>query len=196
MKNIFSEEFILNVFKETGALLNGHFKLSSGYHSDTYLQCAKVLQYPEINGLLSYLLAQQFKKFNIDVVIGPAIGGITLAYEVANKLGARSIFAERTGEKREMSFRRGFSVKKNETILIVEDVITTGGSIKEIIDLLKKDNIDIIGVASIVDRSSGTVKLHENQFSLLNIAAPKFKPEKCPLCKDNIPIYAPGSKFK
>ncbi len=195
MEKIFTEEFILNIFKETEALLNGHFKLSSGYHSDTYLQCAKVMQYPELNSILSSLIASHFKSDNINLVIGPAIGGITLAYEVARKLGARSIFAERSGQERKMSFRRGFKINKNDTILIVEDVITTGGSIKEIIELLNSEGINISGVASIVDRSNGSVKLHSKQVSLLHISAPKYEPDKCPLCEKNIPIDTPGSKF-
>ncbi len=192
---IITSNDILKIFKETNALLKGHFKLSSGYHSDIYLQCALVMQYPELNSLISTLIADRFRGDKIDVVISPAIGGIILGYEVAKKLGARAIFAERSGNEKKMQFRRGFRIETNEKVLLVEDVITTGGSLREIIDLLKEFKVEIIGVASIIDRSNGEVKLHNNQYSVVTIKAEKYLPEDCPLCKNKVPIDTPGSRF-
>ncbi|MBN1898979.1 MAG: orotate phosphoribosyltransferase [Spirochaetes bacterium] len=192
MENIYTEEFIFDMFVKTGALLKGHFKLSSGLHSDTYLQCAKVSQYPHYNTLLAYIIASQFRDEKNDVVIGPALGGIALAYQVARELGIRSIFAERDKDKK-MALRRGFSIEPKERVLVVEDVITTGASIKEIIKIVQKSGGKLIGVASIVNRSNDVV-LAKNQYSILNIEAPIYKPEKCPLCQKKIPITSPGSK--
>ncbi len=192
-----TKEFILDLFKKTDGLLHGHFKLSSGFHSNIYLQCAKVLQFPEMNSLLSSMIAKKFKDKKISLVIGPAIGGITLSYEVAKKLHCRSIFAERIkkGNKRKMFIRRGFEILKNEKVLIVEDVITTGGSIKEVMELLEKHEANIVGIASIVDRTNGEIKLHPNQTSLIQIDTEKYDPKNCPLCEKGVPIDTPGSRF-
>jgi len=191
------QDFILKIFQSTGALLNGHFKLSSGFHSDTYLQCAKVSQYPEYNSMISTLIAEQFIKDKIDVVIGPALGGIVLAYGIAQKLNCRGIFTERVpvDDKKIMTFRRGFEVKKNERVLVVEDVITTGGSVKEVMEILNIIGADIVGVAGIVDRTNGKMKLHKKQFFTLKLDVQKFSPKDCPLCKKDIPLESPGSKF-
>ncbi len=192
MKQIFDQETLLKTFYKTEAILKGHFKLSSGLHSDTYIQCAKVMQYPELNSIIAGIIADKFREVRLDGVIGPAIGGIILSYEVARKLGVKGIFAER--EEGKMKLRRGFEINKGENYLIVEDVITTGGSVKEIIELIKEREASIAGVASIIDRSGGKVKLHPRQYSILVFNIKNYKPEKCPLCKQGIPLTAPGSK--
>lgn len=192
-----TKEFILDLFKKIDGLLEGHFKLSSGYHSNIYLQCAKVMQFPEMNSLLSSMIAVKFKNEKIDVVIGPAIGGITLSYEVARKLHCRSIFCERItkSNKKTMTLRRGFEILKDERVLVVEDVVTTGGSIKEVMKLVKKNKGNIIGVAAIADRTNGKIKLHPNQYFLIKIEAKRYNPDNCPLCKKKVPIDTPGSRY-
>ena len=192
MNQIFDQETLLKIFYKTEAILKGHFKLSSGLHSDTYIQCAKVMQYPELNSIIAGIIADKFRDVRLDGVIGPAIGGIILSYEVARKLGVKGIFAER--EEGKMKLRRGFEINKGENYLIVEDVITTGGSVKEIIELIKEREASIAGVASIIDRSGGKVKLHPRQYSILVFNIKNYKPEGCPLCKQGIPLTAPGSK--
>lgn len=194
---IITKEFILNLFKKTGGLLRGHFKLSSGYHSNIYLQCARVMQFPEMNSLICSIIAEKFKNKKTDVVISPAIGGITLSYEIARKLNCRSLFAEREtkNDKKVMTLRRGFEISKDERVLVVEDVVTTGSSVREVMQLVKKCKANIIGAAGIVDRTNGKIKLHPDQFFLLKIKAEKYDPRDCPLCKKNIPIKTPGSKY-
>ncbi|MBU1078538.1 MAG: orotate phosphoribosyltransferase [Spirochaetes bacterium] len=193
----FTEDFILDMFSKTKALLNGHFKLSSGFHSNVYLQCAKVLQFPLLNSLLSTILADRFKDKKIDVVIGPALGGVTLAYEVAKKLNCRGIFAERVTteeDQKVMTLRRGFEIQPKENVLVVEDVITTGSSVNEIIELVKSNKGKVIGLGGIVDRSGGSIALHSDQHFLLKVNAQKYTPETCPLCKEKMPLISPGSK--
>ena len=182
---------ILHMFENTGALLKGHFKLTSGLHSGQYLQCALVLQNPEYAQRLCKELAAKFKEDNVNVVIGPALGGIVVSYEVARALGARSIFAER--EEGRMTLRRGFNIEKNDRALVVEDVVTTGGSTKEVIDIVKRSGAHLTGIGVIVDRSKG-VDFKDKFISLLKIDIPAFEPADCPLCKDNIPITKPGSR--
>ena len=196
-RDSFDQEFILKIFQSTGALLKGHFKLSSGFHSDTYLQCAKISQYPEYNSLLSTLIAEHYLNEKIDVVVGPALGGIILTYGIAQKLNCRGIFTERVlvDDKKIMTFRRGFEVKKNEKVLVIEDVITTGGSVQEVLEILNRIGTDVVGVAGIVDRTNGTLKLHKNQFFTLKLDVQKFTAEECPLCKKGLPLDSPGSKF-
>lgn len=184
---------ILQIFNDSGALLKGHFKLSSGLHSDEYLQCALVLQYPQYADRLCKELAEEFKDQKIDLVVGPALGGVIVSYEVARHLGARSIFAERQMGK--MTLRRGFVVKKGERALVVEDVVTTGGSVKEILEILKKQNAEIAGIGAIVDRSKpatdfGRIKFH----ALIKLDLNTYTQKNCPLCKENIPIIKPGSR--
>src|SRR3989338_4601935 len=149
-----TEKAVLQIFDKHGALLKGHFRLSSGLHSEKYLQCALILQYPDIAEKLSKELAKKYSKEKIDVVIGPALGGITLAYEMARVLGVRGIFTERYEGK--MVFRRGFSIEKGEKALVVEDVVTTGGSTKEVIEAVKFFGGKGVGGRSIVDRGAGS----------------------------------------
>lgn len=186
-------EHIMCMFKESGALLEGHFLLTSGNHSNQYFQCAKVLQYPDYAGRLCGIIANHFKDKNIDVVIAPAIGGIVVGKEVARQLGARSIFAERKDGA--MQLRRGFEIKKEERILVCEDVVTTGGSVFEVIDIVSKNEGELAGVGVIVDRSGGRVKFPVNdQIACYTTDVVKYVPEECPMCKEGSKPVKPGSR--
>ena len=187
-----TEKEVLGLFEKSGALLKGHFKLSSGLHSEKYLQCALVLQHPEIAERLSGALANKFSAEKIDVVIGPALGGVTLAYEVARIVGARGLFTERQDGK--MVLRRGFSISKGEKVLVVEDVVTTGGSTKEVIDLARSFGADVVGVGSIIDRSSSNVDFAVPFRPLARAEIETFEESKCPLCEKQIPVTKPGSR--
>jgi orotate phosphoribosyltransferase len=187
-----TEKEVLELFEKSGALLKGHFKLSSGLHSEKYLQCALVLQYPDISEKLSEALAGNFSKEKIDVVIGPALGGVTLAYEVARAIGVRGLFTERQDGK--MVLRRGFSISKGEKVLVVEDVVTTGGSTKEVIDLVKSFGADVVGVGSIIDRSGASIDFGAPFRPLAKVGVETFEESKCPPCKKGIPITKPGSR--
>lgn len=187
-----NEKQILELFDKYGALLTGHFKLSSGLHSEKYLQCALILQHPEVAEKFSKALAKKFYKNKIDVVIGPALGGITLAYEVARAIGVRGLFTERQDGK--MVLRRGFSIKKGEKVLVVEDVITTGGSTKEVIDVIKSLGGEVVGVGSIIDRSSQDLDFGAPFVSLAKVKVETFEEKNCPLCKKGTPITKPGSR--
>ncbi len=187
-----SHDDILSMFRDSEALLQGHFLLTSGKHSPNYFQCAKVLQYPKYLTSLCRELSEQFKTSNIETVISPAIGGVIVGTEVGRQLNVKTIFAER--KDGQMQLRRGFSLKKGERVLVVEDVITTGGSVKEVIEIVKAEGAEVCGVASIVDRSNGAVKLSENQCCLLPMEVTMYEPESCPLCRQNIPLVKPGSR--
>ena len=183
---------IINVFKDTGALLDGHFILTSGRHSSSYFQCAKVLQYPKYLSRFAQSIANNFINNDIDAVISPAIGGIVIGTEVGRLLNVKTIFAER--KKGDMCIRRGFEIKENDKILVIEDVITTGGSAKEVIDEVIKSGGKISGVGVLVDRSNGQAKLHKNQFSIIELEAVSFDPDKVPKRLKDIPIQKPGSR--
>jgi len=187
-----TEEELLNIFKKTEALLSGHFLLTSGRHSNVYFQCAKVLQYPQYNQDICTTLAEHFRNFEIDTVIAPAIGGIVVGQEVARQLNKRFIFAER--EDKKLNLRRGFSIEKGERILVCEDVVTTGGSVFEVIDIVKEAGAMPVGVGFIVDRSKGKVQFGVPQKSVISLEAISFEPESCNLCKENIPLVKPGSR--
>ena len=187
-----TKEQVLDIFRETKALLEGHFRLTSGLHSPQYFQCAKVLQYPKYLHLLCGEIAKHFEDSDIELVISPAIGGVVVGTEVGRMLRVRTIFAERKDEK--MELRRGFEIHPGERVLVVEDVVTTGGSVFEIIDLVKKADARLIGVGYIVDRSNGRVTFEAKQFSVLQMDVIAHKPEECPLCKDGIPVTKPGSR--
>lgn len=184
---------VLQIFQDTGALLEGHFLLTSGKHSARYMQCAQVLQHPRIAGQLGYELAQKFSGMEIDTVIGPAMGGILVAHEVGKALGVKAIFTER--QNGEMSLRRGFKLSPGEKVLVVEDVITTGGSVKEVIQIVREAGAVPVGVGVLVDRSSGKADfdgLLLHSLAQVNIEA--FEPENCPLCAQGIPWEKPGSR--
>jgi len=187
-----SSEEVLKIFKETGALLEGHFLLTSGLHSSKYFQCAKVLQYPEYAEILCRQIARHFYTSEVELVISPAIGGIIVGYEVARQLEARNIFAEREGGV--MKLRRGFEIKPGERVLVCEDVVTTGGSVFEVIELVKNAGGKLVGVGCIVDRSGGKIDFGIRFASVVRLEVPTFKPEECPLCKEGIEIEKPGSR--
>ncbi|MEG1442534.1 MAG: orotate phosphoribosyltransferase, partial [Oscillospiraceae bacterium] len=151
-----TNENIIEMLKEADVLLEGHFLLTSGRHSDKYMQCAKIFQNAKYSEPLCGELVEKYKNDNVEVVIGPAIGAIQMAYEVGKQLGVRNIFAERD-ENGKMTLRRGFTIEKGERVLIVEDVVTTGGSVKEVVELVKNQGGNIVGIGSIVDRTGGKI---------------------------------------
>lgn len=189
MKN---KDHIIEIFRSTGALLEGHFILTSGRHSASYFQCAKVLQHPNHLLAFSRLIAKKFADTKPDIVISPAIGGLVLSTAVGLELNCKSIFAERKNNK--MQLRRGFEVSDDQRVLIVEDVITTGGSVLEVIDLVSKSNAFIIGVGILVDRSNGKVRLHNNQYSIVKLDATSYNKNEIPEKLAQIPIQKPGSR--
>ena len=187
-----TESEILNIFKKSGALLTGHFLLTSGRHSDRYFQCAKVLQYPEYTETLCKMIADNFRNTEIDTVIAPAIGGLVVGQEVARQLNKRFIFAER--EDKKLNLRRGFTLEENEKVLVCEDVVTTGGSVFEVIEIVKNSNANVVGVGFIVDRSNGKVNFGFSQFSTLKMEVVSYQPDECPLCREDIELVKPGSR--
>lgn len=186
------KEKILELFNSTGALQHGHFRLTSGLHSSEYFQCAKVLQYPQYNEILCGDIFRHFHDWRVELVVAPAIGGIMVGQEVARQLRVRGVFAERENDA--MSLRRGFDVKKGERVLVCEDVVTTGGSVKEVVDLVKARGGVVVGVASIVDRSKEPINFGAEFFPLLKMSVPVYQPDACPLCKEGVPIEKPGSR--
>ncbi|MGI6361098.1 MAG: orotate phosphoribosyltransferase [Bacillota bacterium] len=187
-----TQDQIMELFKQKGVLLQGHFHLSSGRHAEYYLQCAKIFQYPQETERLARQLAAQFAAEEISVVAGPAIGAIILAYEVARACGVRSIFGER--ENGVMTFRRGFELSKKDRVLVVEDVITTGGSTKELIQTVKESGATVVGVGSLVDRSGGKVQFGMPFKPLMSLEIHSYMPEDCPLCAAGTEAVKPGSK--
>ncbi len=187
-----STSAVLDIFRSSGALLEGHFKLTSGLHSNTYFQCAKVLQHPEYLTEICRNIASAFSGLDIDTVISPAVGGIVVGTEVGRQLGVKTIFAERKNGV--MVLRRGFTLSPDEKVLVVEDVITTGGSVAEVIEVITDAGADVVGVGSVVDRSNGTVKLAEKQCSMLTLEVKNYEPDNCPLCAGNVPLDTPGSR--
>ncbi len=183
---------IKSIFLDTGAMLTGHFLLTSGRHSDRYIQCARALQYPARAGVLCRELASRFAGENITVVAGPATGGIIVSYETARALGVRGIFTER--ENGAMAFRRGFSIDPGERVLVVEDVITTGGSVLEVIEAVRRQGGIVAGAGVLVDRSNGKVDLGVRLESLLALEVMSYSPQDCPLCREGIPPVKPGSR--
>ena len=184
---------ILSIFRSTEALLEGHFVLTSGRHSASYFQCAKVLQHPEYLTAFSIMIADEFEDQAPDVVISPAIGGVVLGTEVGTQLGCRTIFAER--KEGNMVIRRGFHIEKGEKVLVVEDVITTGGSVREVMDLVEVAGGNILGVGVLVDRSNGSVTLHNNQYSIVKLDAVSYGEDEVPDDLAAIPIQKPGSRY-
>jgi orotate phosphoribosyltransferase len=182
---------ILKLFRESDALLEGHFQLTSGLHSPNYFQCAKVLQYPDKAERLCAEIASHVRGTKIDVVIAPALGGIVVGQEVARQLRVRSMFAERSDGV--MQLRRGFTIAQGEHVLVCEDVITTGGSVREVLGIVVAAGGVVAGVASIVDRSGGSVKLPDF-FPILRLEVVTYAPAACPLCRKGIPVAKPGSR--
>ncbi|MEX2116614.1 MAG: orotate phosphoribosyltransferase [Bacteroidota bacterium] len=186
------KEQILEIFRETNALLEGHFQLTSGMHSPQYFQCARVLQFPKYLHLFAGEIAKHFEYTDVEVVISPALGGIVVGTEVGRLLGVRTIFAERKGEK--MEIRRGFEIRPGERVLVVEDVVTTGGSVFEVVDLVSRAQAKPAGVGYIVDRSNGKLKFDSKHYSILQLDVIAYKPEECPLCRQGDPVIKPGSR--
>ena len=187
---------VLSLFRESGALLEGHFQLTSGLHSPQYFQCARVLQFPAHATMLCGNIAAHFKEAGIDVVIAPALGGIVVGQEVGRQLGARTLFTER--KEGVMELRRGFEIRRGERVLVCEDVVTTGGSVFEVIRIVTGQGGVLAGVGYVVDRSGGKVRFDvENggsQYALLQMDVIAYQPESCPLCKQGIPAVKPGSR--
>jgi orotate phosphoribosyltransferase len=183
---------ILQVFEDCGALLKGHFLLSSGLHSSQYLQCARVLENPQISEKLSRALAENFKDDKITAVLAPAIGGSIISYELARILGARALFAER--EAARMHLRRGFSLSSRDKVLICEDVITTGGSVKQIMELAESADAQIVAVCALADRSQSKIDFGVRCISLLKLEIKNYPAQDCPLCKQGIKLVKPGGR--
>ncbi len=190
-----TESEIREIFEKTGAILKGHFLLSSGLHSPYYLQCAKVLQYPEFAQMLCSELAKRVREITdeVDLVIAPALGGIIVSYETARHLKVRGIFAERK-DGVNLTLRRGFEIKPSERVLVVEDVVTTGKSTKETIKLVRDYAGEVVAVGSLVDRSGGKVNFGVPFVSLWKLEVPTYEPQNCPLCKEGLKIEKPGSR--
>jgi len=191
---IIKTEEVMKKFEQTGAIQKGHFKLTSGVHSDTYIQCAQVMQYPGFMHNLCSELGRKFRGDDIDVIVGPAIGGIIMAHVMARVLGpwVRAIFTER--ENGEMTLRRSFEIKEGEKVLVVEDVTTTGSSVREVIDIVNLRQGKVVGVGVLIDRSGGKVDFGIKTEKLLTVDIKTYLPEECPLCKKGIPVVKPGSR--
>jgi len=180
------------IFEKCGAILKGHFLLTSGLHSPIYWEKFQVLQFPHYTQKLCQMISNHFKNQGVEVVAGPTTGGIILAFEVARELGARSIFAERTSEK-ERDFTRGFTLKPGERVLVVDDVLTTGKSINEVMAALKKKGATIIGIGVLVDRSEEEMGFGVPLFSCHRSVTKTYSPSDCPLCAEKMPLLKPGS---
>ena len=195
-----TESEIKKLFQERDAMLNGHFQLTSGRHSDLYLQCALVLQYPDIAEKLGEALVARVREENagipvrLDAVCSPALGGIVLGHVVAKAFKTRAIFAERETGSGTLRLRRGFYIRPGESILAVEDVITTGGSLKEIVQLVHNSGARLTGVAAVAERSASPVNFGTAKTILLKIPLKDFVPSECPQCKEGIPVVKPGSR--
>lgn len=183
---------LLDLFRRCSALLEGHFRLSSGLHSSGYLQCALVLQHPQHAAALGAALAERVRDLRPTTVLSPALGGLIIGHEVARALGVRAIFAER--EDGILKLRRGFTVSDAERVLVVEDVVTTGGSTRETIQVATAAGAQVVAAAAIVDRSGGSAKLDVPLHALLDLSLPTYDPNTCPLCADGVPIQKPGSR--
>ncbi len=179
------------IFQKSGTLLKGHFLLASGLHSPLYWEKFRVLQFPQYTAQLCQMIADRFRKQNVQVVAGPTTGGIILAYEVARQLGVRGIFAEK--ESSERAFRRGFTIDPGERVLIVDDILTTGSSIREVITAVAKLSGKLIGIGVLVDRSEREPDFGVPLFSCLRSITPAYAPQDCPLCAAKIPLVKPGS---
>ena len=188
-----TQQQALDCYKKTGAILKGHFKLTSGRHSDTYMQSAKLFIDTKQSEIVCKALAEKLAGEKIDLVVSPAIGGILMGYEVARQLGVPNIFAER--ENGEMTLRRGFSIEKGTKVVVVEDVVTTGGSVKEVVKLVQGLGAEVVAVASLVDRSNGNVDFGVKYVNLISMEVVSYDADECPLYKEGkIELTKPGSR--
>jgi orotate phosphoribosyltransferase len=186
-----SRDEIITAFRENHALLRGHFQLSSGRHSGHYLQCAQILKHPQVAEKLCREIAERFKRSKPTVVVGPATGGIIVAYETARAFGCRALYTERVDA--DMQLRRGFVIEKEDRVLVVEDTITTGESARKVAELVADYGARVVGFASIVDRSGGKVSFPgKRYYKLLSLSFESFAPEECPLCAESVPMTRPG----
>jgi orotate phosphoribosyltransferase len=188
---------VRSVFEESGAYLRGHFRLTSGLHSPEYLQCALVLSHPKyaewLGAELGKAIIELVNLRQVDLVVAPAMGGLIIGHEVARAVGARFIFTERD-QAAKMTLRRGFTAKPGETAIVVEDVITTGGSTREVAELMKSIGVNVAAAGSIIDRSGGRVNLGVPRIALATMNVIAYKEDTCPLCKEGVPISKPGSR--
>jgi orotate phosphoribosyltransferase len=190
LPDVLTEAEVLKIFEQCGALLHGHFRLASGLHSDVYFEKAQVLQYPSHVERLCAEIARRYAREGVQLVIGPTTPGVIVAHETARALSCRSIFAEREGGRRVL--RRGFRIEPGECVLVVDDVLTTGGSIRDVLDLVVSTRGEVAGAAVLIDRSGGMdfgVKLE----ALAKVDAQAYKPEQCPHCRAGLPLVKPGS---
>jgi orotate phosphoribosyltransferase len=190
-------ESILEIFRSTGAYLQGHFRLTSGLHSAEYLQCALVLQHPAAAEKLGRLLAEELRQCGTGgarLIVSPALGGLIIGHEVARAMGARFLFTERDPNTKEMALRRGFTVSPGEPALVVEDVITTGGSTQDVIEALTVAGAKVLAAGSIIDRSGGHANVGVPRVSLATLQVAAHYPDKCPMCALGIPVVKPGSR--
>ena len=189
-----TQDRVMEILKEAGVLLEGHFKLTSGRHSNKYLQCAKIFRNTKYSEELCAALAEQYKEDGVQVVIGPAMGAVQMAYEVSRPLQCENFFTERD-EDGKMALRRGFVVQPGEKVLVVEDVVTTGGSVREVIDLVKAAGGIVVGVGSIVDRTGGKIDFGVPFRAVISVDVESWEPEDCPLCRAGAPApVKPGSR--
>lgn len=186
------EQEILSLLKEKQAVLEGHFILTSGRHADTYIQCARILQDPKTTTLLISQLLEDMGDLEVDLVIGPATGGIIIAYEVGRQLGVNAIFTER--EKGKMVLRRGFEIPKGAKVLVVEDVVTTGGSVKEVLEVVEEKGGQVVAIGLLADRSGGKINFGVPTYRIFSKEIKSYEVEKCPLCKEGTPAIKPGSR--
>jgi orotate phosphoribosyltransferase len=187
-----TSESVLDLFRRVGALLDGHFRLSSGLHSPGYLQCALVLQYPREAEACGAALAERVRGLNPTVVLSPALGGIVIGQEVGRALSVRALFAER--QDAVLTLRRGFSLSPGDRVLVVEDVVTTGGSTRETMEVARAAGATVVGAGAIIDRSSGRASLDVPFAALATLSLPTYEPAACPLCAAGVPVVKPGSR--
>ena len=187
-----NKDSVMDIFTRTGAVMKGHFLLTSGLHSDTYIQCARVLQYPEHTAQLVAIIASAFKDERIDLVVGPAVGGILVAYEAGRQLGVPALFTEREGGA--MTLRRGFEIPYGSRVLVVEDVVTTGGSVMEVMKVVSKRGAQVAGIGLLVDRSGGRIDFGVKKQAVLTLDVKTYSPEDCPLCRQGMTAVKPGSR--
>jgi orotate phosphoribosyltransferase len=187
-----TQDEVLDLFRTSGALLEGHFKLSSGLHSSRYMQSALVLQHPELASALGEALAERARHLQPTAVLSPALGGIVIGQEVARAIGARALFAER--QEGALTLRRGFTLSPADRVLIVEDVITTGGSTRETAAVAEAHGAHVLGAAGIVDRGTDPARLHMPLYTLVQLQVPAYQPDACPMCAQGVPVTKPGSR--
>ena len=186
------QEGVLDLFRTSGALLEGHFRLSSGLHSAGYLQCALVLQHPRHAEALGQALAGKLARLGASVVLSPALGGLIIGHEVGRALGVRAIFAER--QDKVLTLRRGFSLGPNDRVIVIEDVVTTGGSTRETMAVAEAAGATVVAAGAVIDRSGGAPNLTVPFESLVTLSLPTYEAEACPMCKEGKPIVKPGSR--